>query len=152
MERYDTACEVNSRLSLLLRYSINHNSSGIVTLAEEFSYMNNYVYIQSIRFGNKFTFHSDIDEACLECQIIKLVFQPFIENSISHGFSGIPSGGNIWFSVKDHGTEVLISISDDGNGMEEADYRKLSALLERMISMTSRIRMKASAFSISITV
>ena len=32
--------------------------------------------------------------------------------------AGIPSG-NIWFSVKDHGTEVLISISDDGNGMEE---------------------------------
>lgn len=131
VERYDTACEVNSRLSLLLRYSINHNSSGIVTLAEEISYMNNYVYIQSIRFGNKFTFHSDIDEACLECQIIKLVFQPFIENSISHGFSGIPSGGNIWFSVKDRGAEVLISISDDGNGMEDADYRKLSALLEK---------------------
>lgn len=31
VEKYDTACEVNARLSALLRYSINHNSSGIVT-------------------------------------------------------------------------------------------------------------------------
>ena len=47
--------------------------------------MNNYVYIQRIRFGSKFTFQTDIDESCLDCHIIKLVFQPFIENSIKHG-------------------------------------------------------------------
>lgn len=131
VEKYDTACEVNARLSALLRYSINHNSSGIVTLAEEINYMNNYVYIQSIRFGSKFTFHTDIDERCLDCHIIKLVFQPFIENSIKHGFNGIPSGGSIFFCVKAGEKDLLITIADNGKGMETSEFEKLSAKLEK---------------------
>ena len=131
VEKYDTACEVNARLSALLRYSINHNSSGIVTLAEEINYMNNYVYIQSIRFGSKFTFHTDIDESCLDCHIIKLVFQPFIENSIKHGFNGIPSGGSIFFCVKAGEKNLLITIADNGKGMETSEFEKLSAKLEK---------------------
>ena len=131
VEKYDTACEVNARLSALLRYSINHNSSGIVTLAEEINYMNNYVYIQSIRFGSKFTFHTDIDESCLDCHIIKLVFQPFIENSIKHGFNGIPSGGSIFFCVKAGEKDLLITIADNGKGMETSEFEKLSAKLEK---------------------
>lgn len=131
VEKYDTACEVNARLSALLRYSINHNSSGIVTLSEEINYMNNYVYIQNIRFGSKFTFHTAIDESCLDCHIIKLVFQPFIENSIKHGFNGIPSGGRILFCVNAREEDILISITDNGKGMEASEFAKLSARLEK---------------------
>lgn len=131
VERYHTACEVNQRLSDLLRYSINHNSSGIVTLAEEIDYMNNYVYIQHIRFENKFTFQTDIDERCLGCHIVKLVFQPFIENSIKHGFSGIPSGGHILFSVRVEDENLLISIQDNGKGMEASEYAGLMARLDK---------------------
>lgn len=131
VEKYDTACEVNARLSALLRYSINHNSSGIVTLAEEINYMNNYVYIQRIRFGSKFTFQTDIDESCLDCHIIKLVFQPFIENSIKHGFNGIPSGGSIFFCVKAGEKDLLITIADNGKGMETSEFEKLSAKLKK---------------------
>lgn len=129
VERYPTACEVNRRLSDLLRYSINHNSSGIVTLAEEIDYMNNYVYIQHIRFENKFTFQTDIDARCLDCHIVKLVFQPFIENSIRHGFSEIPSGGRIRFSVQVEDEHLLISIQDNGKGMEASEYARLMARL-----------------------
>lgn len=131
VERYHTACEVNQRLSDLLRYSINHNSSGIVTLAEEIDYMNNYVYIQHIRFENKFTFQTDIDERCLDCHIVKLVFQPFIENSIKHGFSGISSGGRILFSVQVEDENLLISIQDNGKGMEPSEYAGLMARLDK---------------------
>ncbi len=131
VERYQTACEVNARLSDLLRYSINHNSSGTVTLAEEIAYMNNYVYIQQIRFENKFSFRTDIDERCLGCHIVKLVFQPFIENSIQHGLRGIHSGGSIRFSVRMEGENLLISIEDNGKGMETEKYVGLMAHLDK---------------------
>lgn len=131
VEQYDTACEVNSRLSELLRYCINHNSSGIVTVEEEINYMNNYIYIQNLRFRNKFHFHTDVEAPCLKCRIIKLVFQPLIENSIKHGFSGISCGGNIWFSVHMHTGCLKISVSDDGSGMDEADYIQLMDTLNQ---------------------
>ncbi len=131
VEKYQTACEVNARLSDLLRYSINHNSSGIVTLAEEIDYMNNYVYIQHIRFGQKFSLQTDIDERCLGCHIVKLVFQPFIENSIKHGFRGISSGGLIRFQVRMQDGNLLISIEDNGRGMDAAEYAGLMARLDK---------------------
>ncbi|MCI9336039.1 MAG: histidine kinase [Lachnospiraceae bacterium] len=131
VEKYQTACEVNARLSDLLRYSINHNSSGIVTLAEEINHMNNYVYIQQIRFEHKFTFETCIDERCLDCHIVKLVFQPFIENSIQHGFRGISSGGLIRFSVRMEGENLLISFEDNGNGMKASEYASLMARLDQ---------------------
>lgn len=117
-EKSDIAMIVNSKLSDLLRYCINHSSAGIVSVQEEIDYMCNYVYIQQIRFRDKFTFHIDIDENCLNYCIIKLVFQPFIENSINHGFAG-KSNRNIWFSVQMSSSQndIEIRIKDDGNGL-----------------------------------
>lgn len=117
-ENSDIAMIVNSKLSDLLRYCINHSSAGIVSVQEEIDYMCNYVYIQQIRFRDKFTFHIDIDENCLNYCIIKLVFQPFIENSINHGFAG-KSNRNIWFSVQMSSSQndIEIRIKDDGNGL-----------------------------------
>lgn len=117
-EKSDIAMIVNSKLSDLLRYCINHSSAGIVSVQEEIDYMCNYVYIQQIRFRDKFTFHIDIDENCLNFRIIKLVFQPFIENSINHGFAG-KSNRNIWFSVQMSSSQndIEIRIKDDGNGL-----------------------------------
>ena len=117
-EKSDIAMIVNSKLSDLLRYCINHSSAGIVSVQEEIDYMCNYVYIQQIRFRDKFTFHIDIDENCLNYCIIKLVFQPFIENSINHGFAG-KSNRNIWFSVQMSSSQndIEIRIKDNGNGL-----------------------------------
>lgn len=131
IEQYDAACEVNARLSSLLRYSINHNSSGIVTLEEEINYMKDYIYIQKMRFQNKYSFHLDIEEDCLNYHIIKLVFQPLIENSLKHGLSGIQTGGNIWFSIKKDRNNLKIIVSDDGNGMNTEDYNALINMLNQ---------------------
>lgn len=126
---YDDACEANSRLSQLLRYSINHNSCGITTVWEELNYTKDYLYIQSLRLCNKFQFHEQVDETCLNFPILKLILQPLIENSIKHGFQG-RSYGNIWLCIVRRENNFVIKISDDGNGMSEKEYRCLIEKLD----------------------
>lgn len=133
MEEYDTACIVNTKLSQLLRYSINHNSSGIVTVRDELENMKNYMYIQNVRFQNRYQLHLDIDESCLDYPFIKLVFQPFIENCFNHGFNHKQQTGNIWFSIHSQKDIIKITIQDDGQGITPQDYKNL---LEKL-SMTS---------------
>ena len=42
--------------------------------------------IQSTRFGANFSYEIDIDDACMEFIIPKLLLQPLLENSIKYGF------------------------------------------------------------------
>ncbi|MBQ7840485.1 MAG: sensor histidine kinase [Lachnospiraceae bacterium] len=122
--QYDTACEANSRLSQLLRYSINYNSSETVTVQNEIEYMKDYLYIQNLRFHDKYQYHEQIDENCLGLPMLKLILQPLIENSIQHGFKE-RSSGNIYFSIAKEENILIIEISDDGNGMNDGEYHRL---------------------------
>lgn len=128
--QYDTACLVNAKLSELLRYSINHNSSGIVTFKEEIEHVENYIYIQKIRFRDKFSFNIDIDESCLKYSVIKLIFQPFIENCINHGFAGRQKSGIINFIVQEKINHIQVTVMDNGKGMTQDEYYKLLEKLE----------------------
>lgn len=132
LEQYDTASEVNTRLSMLLRYSINYDSSSVVTVQDELNYMKDYLYIQNLRFRNKYKFHEQIDEKCLHIPILKLVLQPLAENSIHHGFQE-RSSGNIWFSVCQNDGFLIICLQDDGNGMSQTDYHALRKHLDSAI-------------------
>ena len=96
---------------------------------QEYLIQSSYITTRTSLPPVSYTHH--IDESCLDCHIIKLVFQPFIENSIKHGFNGIPSGGSIFFCVKAGEKDLLITIADNGKGMETSEFEKLSAKLEK---------------------
>ena len=128
--RYDTACEVNARLSSLLRYSINYNSSGVVTLQDEIVYMKDYLYIQNLRFQDRYCLHEDIQTECLKQPMLKMVLQPMVENCIKHGFANAASG-NIWIGAHMQNNMIMLDIRDDGKGMERDVYLELTNRLDR---------------------
>lgn len=130
VDKPDTASEAIGKLSDLLRYAINTRSSSIVTLREEINNVNNYIYIQHLRFGESFSFETDIDPDCLSYNILKLTLQPIIENSLRHGLDR-KSHMTIHFSLLDLGTQLQIVIRDNGIGMAEPDFQKLLYKLEK---------------------
>ena len=73
----------------ILRYSIN-NTKHNVTVREDLKYLQDYLVIQSTRFGANFSYEMDIDDACMEFIIPKLLLQPLLENSIKYGFQKKP--------------------------------------------------------------
>ncbi|WP_217593819.1 sensor histidine kinase [Cohnella sp. GbtcB17] len=103
-------------LSNMLHYT-SRKDWGAVHLSEEIGWMKNYFYIMSVRFEDKFTVSYEIDSAVYNYKLPRLLFQPFVENAILHGFDQIESGGHIrirgWI---EEGTRHF-EIEDNGRGM-----------------------------------
>ncbi|WP_337102418.1 sensor histidine kinase [Paenibacillus sp. YIM B09110] len=107
-------------LAQILRYSIK-DSNKLVSVKEELEWMDRYIYLQQYRFRSSFSCTVEQDELALDCLVPKLIMQPFIENAIIHGFSGIKQGGRLHIGItlaEGHGLQC--TIRDNGIGMDES--------------------------------
>ncbi len=116
----------NILLSLARFYRISLNSgNNLISIANELEHVKSYIEIESIRFEGKFDVEYDIDEDILQNTIVKLTFQPLVENAIKHGIRKRPGKGRILISGRREGENIKIKISDDGVGMTEAQINDL---------------------------
>lgn len=106
-------------LSNMLHYT-SRKTWGAVPLSEEMNWMNNYFYIMSIRFEDKFTVEYDMDPRLFEYDVPRLLFQPFVENAILHGFDQTESGGIIGIRGWINGRTRHYEVADNGRGMSQA--------------------------------
>lgn len=114
-------------LAQILRYSVN-KSNSIVKLREEIEWLKQYIYLQQYRFNHSFECLMHIEDNVLDCNVHKLLFQPFIENVIIHGFEGRRSGGILKISIKDMENAILITIEDNGKGMKKEIVEALNSV------------------------
>ncbi|WP_219644301.1 sensor histidine kinase [Cohnella sp. CFH 77786] len=114
-------------LAQILRYSVK-DSNKWVTVKEELNWMNQYVFLQQHRFRSSFRCVVEHDERTLGFRIHKLLLQPFIENSIIHGFEGRRQGGVLRIAVKvvDE-SSFSIRIEDNGAGIDEVTLQRLNS-------------------------
>lgn len=87
-----------------------------------------YITLSKLRFGSRLHCFIDIDEALYDCCIMKLLLQPLVENSIKHGLEVEDIDENIWIwcGMDDH--DLVISVKDDGRGMEAEKLEYLRGL------------------------
>lgn len=107
--------------SCMLDYTLDENSQGdnLVTVRDEMSYLEEYIYLQQLRYQNKFTSSFSIDNNIMDMKILKLCFQPIVENSIAHGFQYKQGTGNLTIKGFREGDMLVFIIEDDGIGMDE---------------------------------
>ena len=103
-------------LSRILRYSIS-KKEDIVTLEEEMNCIKNYLNIYEERYEKAFTSEFQIDADILEYKTFKMLLQPLVENSLTHGFSRQMKGGHIQIIGKKEGEDAVLRIIDNGAGM-----------------------------------
>lgn len=120
----DRVAELTYLLGLQLRYSITRNDE-IVTIRQELDHVQNYLHLLQIRFPNKFQYHISVPDSFSTLPIIKLVFQPIVENAIFHGLEKQEKPGTISIEAWNDRGDILFTIHDDGIGMEE---ERLAAL------------------------
>jgi sensor histidine kinase YesM len=111
-------CQMIMKLSQILRYSIS-NSKKIVSLKEELMQIENYLYIQQIRFQDRISFEMNIDPATLSMQVHKLLLQPIVENAIIHGLENCEEGGIVRISARITDRQLLLEVYDNGKGMSK---------------------------------
>lgn len=123
------AADMISILGKLLRYSTGE-LTGRTTMKQELMYVRNYVELLGYRYPGRFQLEIDVPGELDNYAIIKLVFQPIIENAAYHGLDD--SKPQMHLSIKYETTEdkLLFHISDDGCGMDQATLDKLNDSLK----------------------
>ena len=81
----DKAREMVVKLSEFLRYSLGKENDQMNTMDDEIKNIMLYLDIEKVRFGDRLTVETDIDETCLGLQLPNLILQPVFENTIKHG-------------------------------------------------------------------
>jgi two-component system sensor histidine kinase YesM len=105
-------------LSNMLHYT-SRKEWGAVHLSEEIEWMKNYFYIMSARFEGKFTVNYEIDPSLYDHKVPRLLFQPFVENAILHGFNQMDEGGVIFIRGWEDDGSRFFEINDNGRGISE---------------------------------
>jgi sensor histidine kinase YesM len=117
------------RFTHILRYSIN-NTKKKVLLQEDMVYIEDYLFIQKIRFGTRFDYIIGIEDECEQFFIPKLLLQPLLENSIKYGFRK-KTDIHIKISGYIHKGYLYLVVEDDGAGQPKATLEMLKSITNR---------------------
>lgn len=111
-----------SRFSHIMRETLESTYKEYVTIEQETGFLEEYLGLQQMRFPQKFSYTITIDRDIEpDEQIIpSMILQPFIENSIEHGFSGIDYPGQIHIHFSVAGKDLLVTVTDNGKGLADA--------------------------------
>lgn len=129
----DQARSVVYRLSSILRRLLR-KTDNLTPLREELAFIDNYMNIEMVRFGEKLRFVKEIDPETLDRMVPSMMLQPIIENSIRHGLSSKVEGGMIRVRSSVADGKLQLVVEDDGVGIPEA---RLATLFEQGIGVSN---------------
>ena len=111
-------------LSDLLRMSLRSVGVQEVELREELEFLQRYLEIMGLRFGDRLTVTLDIDPNVLDARVPTLVLQPLVENSLRHGFGDGMRAGHVRVTVVPDGDMLRCEVVDNGRGIAAAGARE----------------------------
>lgn len=114
--------ECVSNLGSMLR-PIYNNPSPLWSIGEEIAFVRNYANIMNFRYGGEVEFAFDIQESLADCQTLRFVIQPLIENALVHGKAG---KGVIRVSVREDGGDIVLLVADTRGGMPPEKAEELN--------------------------
>lgn len=106
-----------------------NKGKDLIPISKELESLQDYLYIQKIRYQDILTYQIQADEEALREEIPKLTLQPLIENSIYHGIKQKRKGGEILISITYRENKVEILVEDDGVGMTEERIIEINQLI-----------------------
>ena len=129
--------ETVSNLSDILRYSLKL-SQPLVTLQEEITISKKYLEIQACRYPRRFYTIWEYDESLAEQYVLRLIFQPMLENSLQHGFLPCNHPGLLKIRIEYVGGFLFVCFTDNGVGMTHEESVSLMKQLEDVSSLENR--------------
>ena len=129
----EEARSVVYRLSSILRRLLR-KTENLTPLREELAFIDNYMMIEMVRFGEKLRFIKEIEPESLNRLVPSMLLQPLIENSIRHGLAPKIDGGMIRVRTYLADNKLHLIVEDDGVGIPEA---RLATLFEQGIGVSN---------------
>lgn len=117
------------KLSNILRYTFDQKHQNVY-MFQEISWIEQYLFLQKERLDQAFDYEIIFDSDYDNWPCRKLMLQPFVENSILHGFEGKEFGGKIVIRGEGYKEFLKITIEDNGCGMTEEKKNVIREILE----------------------
>jgi sensor histidine kinase YesM len=109
--------EMTQRLADCFRYVLRA-SHGPVMLADELAFVEDYLALEKLRFGDRLTVRLEVDPAVRAARVPGLIVQPLVENALKHGLAPLERGGSVRVSAARDDGRIVLSVEDDGRGLE----------------------------------
>jgi len=130
----DTADRMTARLSDLLRVTLDSEAVHEVPLRKELEFLESYLDIQRMRFGEKLQVKLDAASDTLDAYVPNMILQPLVENAVQHGVAARTQPGVVGVRAQRKGGRLHLEVYDDGPGLDSE--RKAAAKSGRGISNT----------------
>lgn len=117
-------------LSNFFRVSLSRGKDWI-KISDEIEHVRSYLTIQKVRYRDILDFQIDVEDAILDCSVLKLSLQPLVENALYHGIKNIRGGGKI--SVRGWRADVktiIFEVADTGIGVEPEKLIQIQQALQ----------------------
>lgn len=145
-----------AKFSNIMRETLESTYKDYISIEQEMEFLNQYLEVQKIRFPQTFSYQvsANTNIAVDELQIPSMIIQPFIENSIEHGFAGVTYPGVIDVQFEKDKQNLIITITDNGNGLNTQPKqnnhisRASQIISDRLYLLNRKLKTKAK-FSIS---
>lgn len=144
-EKGESAYTYFMQFTDLIRLSLLSTDKIFRTLEEEISVVKNYLDLQKLRFGDRFSYEIHISpEIDLNRMIPKMIIQTFTENAVKHGFKETKTGGLLTIGIMKKNGLMEITVQDNGMGREKAgSYERTStgiglAAMDKYIALLNR--------------
>lgn len=102
-----------------------------ISVETEISYIETYLRLQQIRYGDRLQFMIECDPKLGHYQVLKMLLQPLVENAIYHGIKNKRDGGHILISVAELEDILCFVIGDTGIGMSVEQLDTLNKELKQ---------------------
>lgn len=102
------------------------NVTSIIDLDSEINFVQNYVYINEMRYGERISFSIHKADDVPNIKLPAVTIQPLVENAVIHGLKDCEDQGSVQIEITKNEDFVLISVEDNGRGIE---YEKLEELI-----------------------
>lgn len=128
----DDVASVVESLSRLFRIGLS-KGNDIIPLKDEIEHIKSYLLIQKARYKDKMNYMISVNINIEDMDVLKLVLQPIVENAIYHGIKERRGPGHIVIDIAEDHDFLVLSVTDDGRGIEAEILQSLRTKLESTI-------------------
>lgn len=114
------ADEMVTSLSEFLRMTLKTSDRSEVALRDELAYLDHYLAIEQIRFGDRLTVEKRIDPTTLDLLVPVLILQPLVENAIKHGIEKQLAPGVVRITATLLDNRLRLQVADNGRGLQNS--------------------------------